>query len=154
MTAQSSSPVTPFLYDRDYQQWLEETVKLLRDRSFDLLDLDNLIEEIEDMGKSSKREVFNRLVVLLIHLLKDDKKTVYATVRCLEIISETVRRLPDSMLERHPHIPWVNIKGAGNVYRHDYDDVAESIIWKTIQSSLLPLEEAVKAELTGLNDSI
>ena len=70
MTTQFPTPVTPFLYEQDYQQWLEKTVKLLRDRSFELLDLDNLIEEIEDMGKSSKREVFNRLVVLLIHLLK------------------------------------------------------------------------------------
>ena len=70
MTTQLASPVTPFLYEHDYQQWLETTVKLLRDHSFELLDLDNLIEEIEDMGKSSKREVFNRLVVLLIHLLK------------------------------------------------------------------------------------
>ena len=61
--------VTALLYEHDYQQWLEETIQLLHDRSFDLLDLENLIEELEDMGKSSRREVFNRLVVLLIHLL-------------------------------------------------------------------------------------
>lgn len=29
-----------------------------------------------------------------------------ASVRCLEIVSEAVRRLPDTILERHPHIPW------------------------------------------------
>jgi hypothetical protein len=93
MTAQSSSPVTPFLYDRDYQQWLEETVKLLRDRSFELLDLDNLIEEIEDMGKSSKREVFNRLVVLLIHLLKWKYQSSRQFNSWLSTINEQRRQL-------------------------------------------------------------
>lgn len=93
MTAQSSTPVTSFLYDRDYQQWLEETVKLLRDRSFELLDLDNLIEEIEDMGKSSKREVFNRLVVLLIYLLKWKYQSSKQSNSWLSTINEQRRQL-------------------------------------------------------------
>jgi uncharacterized protein with HEPN domain len=39
--------------------------------------------------------------------------------RCLEIISEASRRLPESLKARHPEIPWKQIAGAGNVYRHD-----------------------------------
>ena len=58
------------LYQRDYQEWLDETTKLLRDRSFDFLDLENLIEEIEDMGKSQKDAVESNLIILLMHLLK------------------------------------------------------------------------------------
>jgi hypothetical protein len=93
MNTQSSSRVTPFLYEHDYQQWLEKTVKLLRDRSFELLDLDNLIEEIEDMGKSSKREVFNRLVVLLIHLLKWKYQPARQSNSWLSTINEQRRQL-------------------------------------------------------------
>jgi len=54
----------------------------------------------------------------------NDSKTVYAVTRCLEIISEASRRLPQSLKERHPGIAWKQMAGAGNVYRHDYEDVA------------------------------
>jgi uncharacterized protein with HEPN domain len=37
--------------------------------------------------------------------------------------------------------------GAGNVYRHDYDNVAEEIVWRTVQHNLAPLRAAVEREL-------
>jgi uncharacterized protein with HEPN domain len=49
-----------------------------------------------------------------------DRRTFYAVTRCLEIISEAARRLPASVRNRHPGLPWRAIMGAGNVYRHDY----------------------------------
>jgi uncharacterized protein with HEPN domain len=36
----------------------------------------------------------------------DDTRTVYAVTRCLEIVSEASRRIPDAMKSRHPEIPW------------------------------------------------
>ena len=54
---------------------------------------------------------------------RDDLRTVYAVTRCLEIISEASRRLPDALKARHPTIPWKEMAGAGNVYRHDYENV-------------------------------
>jgi len=45
-----------------------------------------------------------------------ERKTVYAVVRALEIISEASRRLPDELLRRHPEIDWAAIAAAGNVY--------------------------------------
>ena len=47
----------------------------------------------------------------------------YAVIRCLEIISEASRRVPDELKKRNSNIPWAQIAGAGNVYRHDYEDV-------------------------------
>jgi hypothetical protein len=58
------------LYQQDYQVWLEKTANLLRCQSFDLLDLENLIDEIEDMGKSQKEAIESNLTILLMHLLK------------------------------------------------------------------------------------
>lgn len=58
------------LYDRDYYLWLETTVKLLREHRFDKLDINNLVEELEGLAKADRRELRNRLTVLLEHLLK------------------------------------------------------------------------------------
>src|SRR5690242_7119740 len=55
---------------------------------------------------------------------KDDNLRVYAVTRCLEIISEASRRLPDTLKARHPSIPWRKMAAAGNIYRHQYEDVA------------------------------
>jgi len=67
--------------------------------------------------------------------------------RCLEIISEASRRLPSSLKERHPSIDWKRMAGAGNVYRHDYEDVAANTVWDTVQFALPPLRAVVDAEL-------
>ncbi|MBE9166915.1 DUF29 domain-containing protein [Pleurocapsales cyanobacterium LEGE 06147] len=58
------------LYDTDYNQWIEQTAQQLRERKFDCVDWDNLIEEIEDMGKSQRRALESLLTRLLEHLLK------------------------------------------------------------------------------------
>ena len=63
-----------------------------------------------------------------------DIRTVYAVTRCLEIISEASRRLPDELKARHPSIAWRQMAGAGNVHRHDYEDVAARLVWETVQS--------------------
>jgi uncharacterized protein with HEPN domain len=60
---------------------------------------------------------------------RDDARTLYAVTRCLEIISEASRRLPAEMKARYPSIAWKNMAGAGNVYRHDYEDVAAKLVW-------------------------
>lgn len=79
-----------------------------------------------------------------------DPKTVYAVTRCLEIISEASRRLPESLKARHANIAWKQMAGAGNVYRHDYEDVAAGYVWKTITESLPPLQAVIAAELARL----
>lgn len=57
-------------YETDYNQWLKETVKQLRERNFEQVDWDNLIEEIESMGKSDRRALMSLLTRLIEHLLK------------------------------------------------------------------------------------
>ena len=81
----------------------------------------------------------------------NDRKTVYAVIRALEVISEASRRLPESFKEQHPSIPRADIAGAGNVYRHDYEDVLETMIWQTVQHSLSDLEKVVQSELERLS---
>ena len=79
-----------------------------------------------------------------------DRRTVYAVIRCLEIISEASRRLTSDLKARHPNLPWPDIAGAGNIYRHDYENVVDKIVWDTVQYELKPVSEAVLAELRTL----
>lgn len=60
----------PNLYDRDFYAWANEQAGLLRAGKLSEADLEHIAEEIESMGKSEKRELVNRLSVLLMHLLK------------------------------------------------------------------------------------
>src|SRR5471030_3288613 len=57
-------------YDSDFYGWTQEQAELLRSGNINQLDLDNLLEEIEAMGRSERREFESRLEVLLAHLLK------------------------------------------------------------------------------------
>ncbi len=58
------------IYEKDFYGWTKEQATLLRTHDFAQLDLDNLIEEIESMGRSERRQLVSRLEVLLMHLLK------------------------------------------------------------------------------------
>jgi len=58
------------LYEQDYVQCLEVMTSLIRERNYEQLDWDNLLEELESMGKNEQRELESRLIVLLMHLLK------------------------------------------------------------------------------------
>ncbi len=63
-------PKNDTLYEQDFVAWCEDTVAKLRKRDLDYLDFDNLIEEVESLGKSDRRELRNRLMVLFAHILK------------------------------------------------------------------------------------
>ncbi len=88
------------LYEKDFYEWVQTTVKQLRDRDLTNLDWDNLIEEIESLGKQERRELVNRLIVLLTHLLKWEyqpekrSKSWFATIKIQRI--EIARHLKNN----------------------------------------------------------
>jgi len=57
-------------YDSDIIAWANEQARLLRVGLFSQLDIEHIAEEIEDVGKSERRELASRMAVLLAHLLK------------------------------------------------------------------------------------
>ena len=57
-------------YNTDYNQWIQETIKAIKAKNFEKVDWNNLIEEIESMGKSERRALLSLLTRLLEHLLK------------------------------------------------------------------------------------
>lgn len=84
---------------------------------------------------------------------KDDLLRLYAATRCLEIISEASRRLPEELKVRHPAIEWREMAASGNIYRHEYEDVAARRVWDTVQNHLPPLQAVIEQELAGIDPS-
>ncbi|HAZ43618.1 MAG TPA: DUF29 domain-containing protein [Cyanobacteria bacterium UBA11369] len=70
METRSQPQFNQVLYEQDFYLWIQTTAKLLKDRRFEDVDWENLIEEIESMGRSEKKELKSRLIVLIEHLLK------------------------------------------------------------------------------------
>ncbi len=82
MVAHSQPQLNHLLYEQDFYLWIQTTAKLLKEHRFQEVDLENLfqlkkkrkrenlIEEIESMGRSEKKELKSRLIVLIEHLLK------------------------------------------------------------------------------------
>jgi len=58
------------LYDKDFAQWAADTADALRERRFDEVDVEHLVEEVEGLASKDFRELRSRLIILLMHLLK------------------------------------------------------------------------------------
>jgi len=71
MVARTTTPL-PSLYLDDETAWLEEMARLASEKRTAEMDLDSLSEYLGDMARRDRRAVYNRLVVLLTHLLKWD----------------------------------------------------------------------------------
>lgn len=67
---------------------------------------------------------------------KDDDKTQFAVIRCLEIIGEATKRLPDSLKESNPDIPWKAMAGMRDRLIHGYDVIDYEIIWITVTKTI------------------
>jgi hypothetical protein len=62
--------MTTISYETDVAAWANQQAWLIRNKKFDLLDIEHLAEEIEDVSKSEQRELASRMAVLIAHLLK------------------------------------------------------------------------------------
>ncbi len=64
------------LYEKDFYEWTQKNAQLLREGRLAEIDIDNLVEELEAMGRSEKRAFVNHLAVLIAHLLKWERQPV------------------------------------------------------------------------------
>ena len=81
---------------------------------------------------------------------KQDRKTFFAATRALEIVSEAARLGAEYLLDRHPELPWRAIMGSGNIYRHNYGNVAHHAVWQTIHAELPALAAVVSEEIAKI----
>lgn len=105
-----------------------------------LVDMRDALKRIRRYTRNKTRTEFLRE-----ELLRD------AVERCLEIVSEASRRIPDRLKSHHPEIPWRKIAAIGNVLRHEYDEIYPPLIWEIVTDHLPPLQRAVRAMLRELD---
>ncbi|MFB2919880.1 DUF29 domain-containing protein [Aerosakkonema funiforme] len=95
-TIQSTTTAITSLYEQDFYLWLQTNINLLKEGKFAEIDLENLLEELESMGRSDKNALKSNLRVLLMHLLKYKYQPEKRTNSWLYIIREHRIRLGDT----------------------------------------------------------
>ncbi len=98
--------------------------------------LNDILEMIADIGEFTQSLTFNEF--------KKDKKTVYAVIRCLEVIGEASKQIPSNVKKHYQQVPWEDIAAMRDKLIHEYFGADVDIIWQTIQEDLDPLEATVK----------
>jgi uncharacterized protein with HEPN domain len=79
-----------------------------------------------------------------------DRKTQDAVERCLARISEAASKLESSAEALIPDQPWSEIRGIGNIIRHEYDNIDPAIIWNIVSRDLDNLRSAVETALENM----
>lgn len=77
----------------------------------------------------------------------EDRKTIDAVIRNLEIIGEAVKNLPDESKEKAKSIPWQKIVDLRNILIHAYFGVNLEIVWDVVENKLEDLKMTVKEML-------
>jgi len=104
-----------------------------RDYSDYIKDIITSIEEIEKFTSGMKFKDF-----------ENDKKTINAVIRSLEVMGEAVKKIPESMRKKFPNIPWKRIAGMRDKLIHEYHGVDIGIVWVVIKDEIPPLNPHIK----------
>ena len=108
------------LYETDFYAWTQEQVQLLRNRQFDAIDLENLIEEVESLGRQERRELENRLSILIGHLLKWEYQPEKRSDSWLATI-RIQRRDTLKLLKENPSLKSYLEEAVGEAYENGRD---------------------------------
>ncbi len=133
------------LYERDFYLWLEQQAALLREGRLDELDVANLLEEIESMGRNDRKAIQSNLVVVLAHLPKYQFQPDQRSSSWHGSIVEH-RRRPRYDFEESP-----NLRGhASEVLAEAYEDARE----QASAESGLPLQAFPKTSPYTLDQAL
>jgi hypothetical protein len=94
-------------YENDFYAWTRAQARHLREGTFAQLDIENIAEELECMGRSDRREIESRLVVLLAHLLKWQVQVGFRSRSWSATIREQRDRINDLLDESPSLLPVV-----------------------------------------------
>ena len=96
-------------------------------------DILDAIKDVRDFTKGMKFEEFI-----------EDRKTINAVVRSLEVIGEATKKIPNDMRTEYPDIPWKRMAGMRDKLIHDYFGVDLEIVWEVVKTELPPIEPLIQ----------
>jgi hypothetical protein len=141
-TIQSTTTAITSLYDRDFYLWLQTTINILKEGKFAEVDLENLLEELESMGRSDKNALKSNLKVLLMHLLKYKYQPEKRTNSWRYIILEHRQRLRDTF-KTSPSL----YRFFEDIFNESYQDARELAADETgLSINLFPTESPFTVE--------
>jgi hypothetical protein len=114
------------LYETDFLQWLETTVEQLKAQDYTNVDWENLIDEIETMGRNERRSLESNLVVVLHHLLKWQYQPAMRSSSWKGSIAEHRRRIRKALKDSPSLKPYLE-----EIFEECYVDAVEQAIAET-----------------------
>lgn len=104
-------------------------------RSWELRVAD-IVEAIEIVLAYTKGMAFKQFI--------SDQKTIYAVIRNFIIIGEAAAHLSEDFIEKHPGLPWREMRDMRNIAVHEYFSVDNRIVWETLKKNFPPLLPILK----------
>jgi uncharacterized protein with HEPN domain len=101
-----------------------------------LIEIKEILSSIIDIENFTREMDFNSF--------KKDKKTIYAVVRCLEIMVEASQKISRTVKEKYPAVPWLQISSMQNKLIHENSSVDVNILWQTIREDVPYLKSALQ----------
>jgi Uncharacterized conserved protein len=81
----------------------------------------------------------------------NDKKTILSVTKCIEVVGEATKHVPDSIREKYPEIPWRDMAGIRDRLVHGYFKVNLEIVWMTVTVEFPELRSMMENVLTDLD---
>ncbi|MBF0537735.1 MAG: DUF86 domain-containing protein [Nitrospirae bacterium] len=110
-------------------------------RQFDLFIRDVLeyIEKTERFVAGMSYEDFSK-----------DEKTSLAVIRCIEVMGESAKNIPDHVRDKYPQIPWKDMAGMRDIIVHAYFGIELKRIWEVVTVKLPPLKQHIRQVLDDI----
>ena len=84
--------------------------------------------------------------------LESDWEFRFVLQRAIEVISEATRRLPEELKATKPEIRWRSIAAIGNILRHEYHTISDTVVWNAVHKEFPVLKAAIEAIALNLKD--
>jgi len=104
--------------------------------------IEDIIRSVNDVEEFTRGMSYDDFI--------QDKKTIYAVIRALEVLGEAAKNIPHSIRDNYPHVPWRKMAGMRDKLIHQYFGVDLEILWKMVQKDLTQLKPLMENFLDDL----